>query len=400
MPLSRPFWVVAGVAIAAQIGESLRRPNHARTINVWNDAKLDCNSQRIVSPSTVIANSTTLVLGAGASHAYGFPVGAELSELLCSNELRTRMEPLIAGGDIQEFQTRFRNSQVNSIDHFLNLNPDLDTPGRLAVCAALTQYERPEKLYGGWYQTLWNHLITESEGERQKLSIVTFNYDRSLEFFLLRSIYSTFKLSERDWGHKRMAKEKLLEMVDILHVYGDLGSLPEMLEERPTLEYGDTNVDRIPETYKCLHLIGRKDSEKAQFGRAVDLLRGSKFVCFLGFGFLEENIKGLDFQSVFNPKTSPHVGTVFSSAFGLGTGRKARLRELYPVEWHFGSSSDDAGAFLNETDFLGWAGMLNGNPRKLAESLNPSLYERAQHSRNVVASFRKAPTRSLRSPNS
>ena len=53
--------------------------------------------------------------------------------------------------------------------------------------------------------------------KKNNLRIITFNYDRSLEEFLLRAIQAKFGLPE--WE----AFDLFKEAVSIEHVYGDLG---------------------------------------------------------------------------------------------------------------------------------------------------------------------------------
>ena len=73
-----------------------------------------------------------------------------------------------------------------------------------------------------WYKHLWHSLTDGVNGDikkfkQNKLRVITFNYDRSLEEFLLRAIRAKFGLP--DWT----AFELLKETIFISHVYGDLG---------------------------------------------------------------------------------------------------------------------------------------------------------------------------------
>lgn len=85
-------------------------------------------------------------------------------------------------------------------------------------------FEREEKLYHpdgkDWYEYLSVKLNSSFEefGENQ-LSIITFNYDRSLENYLLNSLMN---LHGKALDECASALEKIL----IVHVYGQLGARP------------------------------------------------------------------------------------------------------------------------------------------------------------------------------
>ena len=85
-------------------------------------------------------------------------------------------------------------------------------------------FEREEKLYHpdgkDWYEYLSVKLNSSFEefGEN-KLSVITFNYDRSLEHYLLNSLINL---------HGKTCDEcvKALAQIPIVHVYGQLGERP------------------------------------------------------------------------------------------------------------------------------------------------------------------------------
>ena len=73
---------------------------------------------------------------------------------------------------------------------------------------------------GDWYEYLSERLNPSfDEFEHNKLSIVTFNYDRSLEHYLFTSL--------RKW-HRRSVDDCIEKFakLPIIHVYGQLGKIP------------------------------------------------------------------------------------------------------------------------------------------------------------------------------
>jgi hypothetical protein len=157
----------------------------------------------------VIRVPTTLVLGAGASAPYGPPVGAALRRMIlaeCGNGNSFWMEVFKALGislsDVAEFRDAFRRSTVPSIDAFLEHRPEFMTIGKTAIALGLIPYEHEDRIFdaatetGAWYSYLFDALRTSPDRFRgNHLSIVTFNYDRSIEYFLFNALKFTYKLS-------------------------------------------------------------------------------------------------------------------------------------------------------------------------------------------------------------
>ena len=182
---------------------------------------------------------TVLVLGAGASYPYGFPTAKGLKELICEQFSSTRatasqlLSCLNPEGskftpeEFSEFTEAFLKSGQPSVDAFLERRPEFLGVGKLAIAFCLMPFEREEKLYHpdpergeDWYEYLSVKLNSSFEefGEN-KLSIITFNYDRSLEHYLLNSLINLH-------GKTRDECAKALAQIPIVHVYGQLGERP------------------------------------------------------------------------------------------------------------------------------------------------------------------------------
>ena len=134
---------------------------------------------------------TVLVLGAGASADYGFPLGRDLRDDVC----RLCGKPTAALCDITGFEAsdfvafgeRLSESGYTSVDWYLEVNPrDMDI-GRRAITAPLAGYEKAETLFPGpknhWYEVLVNWWGSEQNDMSggSHVTILTFKYDRSLE---------------------------------------------------------------------------------------------------------------------------------------------------------------------------------------------------------------------------
>jgi len=124
----------------------------------------------------VIANRTTLILGAGASDPT-YPTGPGLIDIITGSYTK--------GSERERLAIRLRTSMLPSIDAFLaeEGNSDLVEYGRQAIAEALIPCER--KAVPAWDRLLFNAIrAPRSSKHSHPLQIVTFNYDLSLEYSL------------------------------------------------------------------------------------------------------------------------------------------------------------------------------------------------------------------------
>jgi hypothetical protein len=258
----------------------------------------------------MITKKTVFVLGAGASMPYGFPSGAELRKMLCvpaTKDFSTRavdwVTPLEKNGiserDSIRFAESFLKSRVVSIDSFLSRrSTDFGEIGKTAIAAIICAFEEPAALHkidneDDWYGYLWNALISGihkcDELGRNQVSFITFNYDRSLEYFLLQSCKETFGVSHQE-------AVKALEPIKIIHVYGQLGLLDfdgayqaRAYETRigaRDLSIASSGIKIIPEA--------RDDAP--EFVAAREFCGQAEQICFLGFGFDPLNVSRLNLE--------------------------------------------------------------------------------------------------------
>ena len=263
------------------------------------------------------------VLGAGASCPFGFPTGAELRRRLCSelrmdNPLFSLMRQCGQGeAQIFSFREEFELSGIHSIDSFIAFRPAYQEIGELAIAAALIPLEDPAKLRnvenrngdGGWYQMLWNVMLDKVVDQQDlllnRVSFVTFNYDRSLEQYLLSAISHTFDL-DSDLAFR------LLSQIPIRHVYGSLGSYSIDTGYR----YGSQNDTQLIESI----LAARKSIQTVPAVRvtkdeqAAAWLSKSQRVFVLGFGFDLTNCMRIDLPGACSQRTQREI---FASAFNL-----------------------------------------------------------------------------------
>lgn len=179
----------------------------------------------------MITVPTTLVLGAGASKPYGFPLGGKLRDEICEvlNDQDGYYFKLLQAigflpGHIKAFRDEFAGSMMNSIDLFLGRRAEFKEVGKAAIALKIARKERHVStvnpgMEGDWYQYLWNRIAANHPWEdlpRNRLSIVTFNYDRSFEYFMHSVMQKTFGKNSEECA-------EMLARFEIVHVYGSLG---------------------------------------------------------------------------------------------------------------------------------------------------------------------------------
>jgi hypothetical protein len=240
-----------------------------------------------------------LVLGAGSSHSSGYPVGAGLRKAILQwqdDEIDGIANEMgVPRNLLRDFLREFRQAQAYSIDAFLARRAtEFGDVGKAAIakillgCESSVQLFREDEKEDHWYQYLVN-LLTASDWDAldlSLLSVVTFNYDRSLEFFLCRSLQSMY-------GKKEDEVVAKLSAARIVHVYGCLGT---PWQSPDFLPYGyalSKNPDAVALAGARIRVIPEGRDEDECVLRAQALLREANVVCFLGFGYDQVNLRRL-----------------------------------------------------------------------------------------------------------
>ncbi len=288
----------------------------------------------------MITTPTTLILGAGASYPYGFPLGKKLVDDIL--DLFPRMEYVenvdtfrfpktdfirklkhLEFEDVfmYEFSNNLRNSKVDSIDSFLENkeNSEFLEIGKISILQAISSYENSQELFNtdDWYRILWNALYANTkskEGFRlNKVSIITYNYDRSLEYYLLNCIKHSYNLSDKD------ACILLFNTIKIIHVHGKMGYFQIQDKELNLnmgfyniLNYGEdiTDYNKLKTLSKNIKIIHDENiNESDEIKEANRILANTIRICFLGFGYAEDNIKRLKISNQYG--TTEICGSAF-----------------------------------------------------------------------------------------
>jgi len=239
------------------------------------------------------------VLGAGASYPYALPLGKDLRRQILS----WKDEPVLvqsvssesAPDKLHSFIEAFRFSEKYSVDAFLARNDQYVDVGKKAIAHCILRMELlgnlfRENLNESWYQHFWNKIsdVTWDEFDLSKLSIVTFNYDRSLEKYLTVAAINLYGKSMAE------VKEKLSKM-NVIHVYGSLG--PAWPWEDGYLEYGlEFNAENLSLAARSIEVIPEARDTSPKLNEAIKLLKNADKIAFLGFGFDSLNMTRLNLE--------------------------------------------------------------------------------------------------------
>jgi hypothetical protein len=292
----------------------------------------------------MITVPTVLILGAGSNTNYGFPSGKELVDEICrqinqispgdskdstisSNQLK---DYEIDTDAYQKFQKELIESRL-SVDSFIENRPEFDEIGRKAIALTLLKCENSHRLFRGkppylhfenmrglrddssWYDLLRSHLASPfslDDFSKNKLSIITLNYDRSLEHFLFTAIQKSSGKNNADCAHA-------LRSIPIVHVYGSLGPLP--WEDKVGIPY-DSNASPVfvERSYKFIELVRTKadPATSEKFEASHRYIDAATRVFILGFGFDYTNIRRLKLPELLKSKE------VWATSLGLSKSVK------------------------------------------------------------------------------
>lgn len=322
----------------------------------------------------MIEEPTCLILGAGASAPYGLPTAEDLRNLILplrseggaaaakrfplkipprgfvepdnkAKEWHIYLSNAVESAHLQHLQsdfiTRFGNAD-RSIDWFLRGHEStFGEIARLYVASVVLACEREDKLSGDWYRLLSEEIIPRNleSFEEGRLSVISFNYDRSFERYFL----SQFKDLCDFTAEEAIAA---LGKIRLEHVYGQLGTLD-------YVPYG--NYERAFTASQQILTI-RLEPDEAVKTRIGKVIKESTYINFVGFGFDDDNIDLLGPEN-FKGKR------VYSTTYGLSARTLAKARQKFGVQI---STKEPpalkAAQLLNEKDLFGPKKEPRGSP--------------------------------------
>ncbi len=294
-----------------------------------------------------------IILGAGASREYGFPLGTELidelqaqqSELigdvvgiLHPSESHYRMLAERRTDHLRQFIADLAQSGRPSIDDFIgrHKDPNYRQAARLLVAAAIHRTQRAfaaglgSGRPKGWYAELfnWLHLDAATGEPPQHVRIITFNYDLSLELQIASMRRASLGESwQNAWAYACA--------LDIAHVHGSVCGEVEFEDQGRKIETR-LRGRGLEECASKLRLVCPRNADKHT--REVDQesrdvitrwITEADVIAFLGYGFHPSNngTLGLD------PKQSSLLWNrkqIATTSVGWTSSEEHRIKGLLP----------------------------------------------------------------------
>jgi hypothetical protein len=273
---------------------------------------------------------TVFVVGAGGSKELGLPMGSELTKTIAERVRFTFPDGYTPkGGDpdiyhavkltTQQRGERDANPfyragqaiargmhQAISIDNFLHTHSDDEHVifmGKLGIASAILEAERKAKIasdndqdklldFGGipdsWHAVFVKMLLEGSSRADpsnifDNVAIITFNYDRCIERYLLHSLQSYL-------GMTRVDAEALLARLTIIHPYGQVGVLP--TGKANGISFGKRiHPSDLPGVAAQIKTFTERVEDEAMLQRMHRLLAEAEVVVYLGFSYGDMNME-------------------------------------------------------------------------------------------------------------
>ncbi len=192
-----------------------------------------------------------------------------------------------------------------------------------------------------WYRHICNLLLGNSREDFpvKDVAFLTYNYERSLEYYLTTAMKSSYNL-----GDERSA-EKLRRKVPLVHLHGNLGPLPWQVGDSDHVPYGThkglLSLEEVRLAAESINIIYDDEIEKsAALKEAHSILRTAGKLVFLGFGYdpvnlerlkLSENIQSaIQIEGTAHRKTAKEIRGIRALLFasvGKGKCSSVNLRD-------------------------------------------------------------------------
>ena len=322
----------------------------------------------------MINKPIVLILGAGASWDYGFPTGqllkAKIWEILSDGEFGNMCSSL---SPLDHFKRSLELTPDLSIDAFLEHNfDDFGEIGKKAIARVLLPFENNKSLFKGWMQrelvldagssrcvdemssqipkmgqhwythlfNLMSNGVKFDDFNNNKLTVVTFNYDRSFEWFMLQALSAKYQKTLEE-------SAEVLRVIPIIHIYGKLGKLRHLdtsLNDDYVGYDSWSNVDSIERRLMINHaaesikIIHEPDYDLMNLKKSQEAFIEAQRIYFLGFGFHKMNMErlfnkiksnGNESLKQFNLNMLKEIGgKCFGTAFDVSIRLKRQMGEF------------------------------------------------------------------------
>jgi hypothetical protein len=296
----------------------------------------------------VFRRNTVFVVGAGASHEFGLPLGRGLANQIAGKlnfgferqMSLTRGDPDLyhvlskhAAAKKEDRNIYWRAGQkiaqgINlaySIDDFIDSHAHdkaIELCGKLAIAQTILEAERAstlmqdnqqehpdfEALENTWivaFMRMLRERVPRTAIERlfDNVAFVVFNYDRCIEQFLVHAVQLAYGLT-------------LVEAIDvcdnlvIVHAYGQTGRLRFNPRLREDVAFGDAAAPLLKLTER-IRTYSEQIEDQAELDPIRLLIGSAEVLVFLGFAFHEQNML------LLKPKPKGRAQHVYATTMGI-----------------------------------------------------------------------------------
>lgn len=293
----------------------------------------------------MIRKKTVFVVGAGASYELGFPLGEDLLNNIASsvdfkiayNDVTGGSQEFwsiirrcchASGGKINEYleaALRLRDAShlalsIDNVVHQQYTDHILVKIAKMAITYQLLLAEDKTalRIHENSYTKTWpktrgtwlgrfSQLVTQDISKENadiifdNVSVISFNYDRSIRRFLPFAIQSQFALPD---GVAHQIAKKL----KIFHPYGSLGAFS-WEDTQKSVAYGQTRHEDISEISSNIRTFTEQMADNEALEGMRSAISDAEQVIFLGFGFLNQNMEIITNQ--INGSARSIMGTAY-----------------------------------------------------------------------------------------
>lgn len=301
----------------------------------------------------MIKHETVFILGAGASKPYGFPTGLDLLKLvghglLDHTKTNAILEEMGFSKELQEdFGIQLLASQKLSVDAFIEgrTEPEFIELGKAAIASFLIPFENISNLLERkreitWYQYLFNQIGgNPGDFNYPNISIITFNYDRSFEYFFLHALMNSSGLNEQQTAIH-------ISNIPIVHIYGKLAE-PHFINSNGRSFHHEVTRKDVEKSFENIKIVSEVTGETEEIRKSREIIYGARKLIIIGFGYHDVNIERLGLPRSFRGSGNGYMGT----ATGLKRDEIRRTKERMSLrgrrlEFMMGSDQEKAIDFI------------------------------------------------------
>lgn len=309
----------------------------------------------------MFSKKTVLVIGAGASSEVNLPVGSDLLRAISraldiryENGIRQKSGCPRMDGAYRALARRRGETNINpllhkgrriveaakqglSIDYIVDQHDgdeDLQLIAKMAIARQILDAERASTLFEArgeqegsfdvaqcantWFVRFAQKLMENVrpsmlDGIFDNVTIVSFNYDRCLEHFLVQSLMVSY-------GIKRAVAQGLVARLRIFHPYGQVGKLPWMPGTGPSVAFGQEEVD-LEGIAGQIRTFTERIDDTATLLAMRQAVQEAPHLVFLGFAFHPQNLRLLECAGASKTRA------VFATTYGISDPQQASIIE-------------------------------------------------------------------------